>query len=135
MVGMGRAALWLKTKKLPARPCASVQAGSRKNLIGSFACCARHWTRNSWPASGLEMLEARNVPISIYSKLLNKINEKTGAPIAGRVEARPNDGQSGRAAAQKLCTALSASVLITADDDKFFGHVGYSAASTKRWRS
>ena len=37
MVGVGGAALWLKTKKLPARSLASVHPGSRSNLIGSFA--------------------------------------------------------------------------------------------------
>lgn len=31
------AALWLKTKKLPTKPGASVHPGSRVGLIGSFA--------------------------------------------------------------------------------------------------
>ncbi|MER8385554.1 hypothetical protein NKG60_24375 [Mesorhizobium sp. M1428] len=35
----------VKTKKLPARPRASVHPGSRVDLSGSFACSARHWTR------------------------------------------------------------------------------------------
>jgi hypothetical protein len=47
MVGVGGAALWLKTKKLPARNCAPRPCGSRKNLIGSFAWSARRWTQIS----------------------------------------------------------------------------------------
>jgi hypothetical protein len=47
MVGVGGAALWLKTKKLPARHCAPRPCGSRKNLIGSFAWSAHRWTQIS----------------------------------------------------------------------------------------
>ena len=55
MGGVGGAALWLKTKKLPARPLASVHPGCAEDLIGSFA-----WWRPSLDANAVARLWACN---------------------------------------------------------------------------
>jgi hypothetical protein len=63
-----------ENEKAAGQADASVHPGSRYDLIGSFAWCARHWTQISWPANGPAIDEAGTVPVCMGSEFVCEIN-------------------------------------------------------------